>query len=93
MGLTKKDFDEEVANIGLSVVGLSETLADRITSNAMKYRKTFPFRYHARDYIIGTTAVENKATLITYNLEDFRWVIEEGGLVDTPENFLARQID
>ncbi len=93
LGLTKKDFDEEVANIGLSVVGLSEILADSITSNALKYRKAFPFRHHARDYIIGTTALENKAALITYNLDDFRWVIEEGGFVDTPENFLAAQIN
>jgi len=58
----------------------------------MKYRKAFSFRNHARDYIIGATAVENKGALITYNLDDSQWVIEEGGSVDAPENFLARQI-
>lgn len=92
LGLTKKDFDEELGNIGISVIGLSESLADRATANAMNYRKSFPFRYHARDYIIGTTALENKASLITYNLDDFRWVLEEGGVVETPENFLTAQV-
>ncbi len=92
LGLTKTDFDEELANIGVLVIGLSETLADATTSRAINYRKSFPFKHHARDYIIGTTALENKALLITYNLDDFRWVVEEGGVVDTPENFLTTQV-
>lgn len=92
LGLTKADFDGELANIGISVMGLSEPLADRVTYYAIKHRKTFPFRHHARDYVIGTTALENKATLITYNLDDFRWVREEDGTVDTPENFLVTDV-
>lgn len=74
------------------MIGLSESLADRITAIAMNYRKSFPFRIHARDYIIGTTALDNKASLITYNLDDFRWVLDEGGVVETPENFLTTQM-
>ena len=92
LGLNRKDFDQELANVGIAVTGLSETLADKITANAVKHRKTFPFRHHARDYIIGTSALESKATLITYNLDDYRWIEEEGGTVDTPENFLATEL-
>ena len=92
LGLNRKDFDQELANVGIAVTGLSETLADKITANAVKHRKTFPFRHHARDYIIGTTALETKATLITYNVDDLGWLTGEGGAVDTPESFLAKEL-
>ena len=48
--------------------------------------------HHTRDYVIGTSASEYKATLITYDLDDFKWVTEEGGTVHSPESFLATEI-
>jgi predicted nucleic acid-binding protein len=92
LGFQKKDFDDELSSARIEVIELSETLADSVTQNALKYRRAFPFKHHARDYIIGTTALENKATLITYNVDDFRWVAEEGGMLDTPENFLSSEL-
>jgi predicted nucleic acid-binding protein len=89
LGLTKGDFDNELAEAGIAVIELTESLADRVTANALKHRKAFPFKHHARDYVIGTTALENEATLITYNLDDFKWVQDEGGTVHTPESFLS----
>ena len=91
-GFKKTDFDEELESLGMDVTKLSQEMADKITGNALKHRKTFPFKHHARDYVIGTSALENKATLITYNLDDFKWVTEEGGTVYTPESFLATAI-
>ena len=92
LGLNRKDFDEELASLGVSITELSQNLADKTTANALKHRKAFPFKHHARDYVIGTSALESKATLITYNLDDYRWIEEEGGTVDTPENFLATEL-
>ena len=92
LGLKTEDFDEELENLGITVTELSQTLADRATANALKHRKAFPFKHNARDYVIGTSALETKATLITYNLDDFGWFIEEGGTVETPENFLATEL-
>ena len=91
LGLGKDDFDEELENLALSVVGFSRNLADSITANAMKHRRTFSFKHHARDYMIGTSALESNATLITYNLDDFNWMKEEGGTVHTPESFIATE--
>lgn len=93
IGLTRRDFADELEGAGIAVIELSEILADKITANALKYGRAFPFRHHARDYVIGTTALENKATLITYNLNDFRWVAEEGGTLDSPEGFLAKELE
>jgi predicted nucleic acid-binding protein len=92
LGLKREDLDEELKNLEVSVTELSQDLADRISANALRHRKMFPFKDHARDYVIGTSALESKATLISYNLDDFRWVKEEGGAVDTPESFLATEI-
>ena len=90
LGLNRKDFDEELASLGVSITELSQNLADKTTANALKHRKAFPFKHHARDYIIGTSALESKATLITYNLDDYRWIEEEGGTVDTPRKLPSR---
>jgi hypothetical protein len=92
LGLITKDFDDELASAGIALIELPESLADRITAYAVKYGRTFPFRHHAREYVIGTTDLENKATLITYNLDDFGWVGEEGGPLATPENFLVKEL-
>jgi predicted nucleic acid-binding protein len=91
-GLERTDFDEELEKLGICVTELSQDLADKTTANALKHRKAFPFKHHARDYVIGTSALENTATLITYNLDDFKWVTEEGGTIHTPESFLATEI-
>ena len=91
-GLKRTDFDEELENLGISIRELSQDLADKTTTNALKHRKAFPFKHHARDYVIGTSALEYEATLITYNSDDFKWVTEEGGTVHTPESLLATEI-
>lgn len=78
---------------GVSIVELSQELGDKTNANALRYRKSFPFKHQARDYVIGTSALENEATLITYNPDDFSWVVKEGGTVHTPETFIATEIE
>jgi len=90
-GLKRADLDGELDNLGIAVTGLSQDLADKTTTNALVHR-SFPFKHRARDYVIGTSALENNAALITYNTDDFRWVADEGGTVHTPESFLAMQV-
>jgi predicted nucleic acid-binding protein len=92
-GLKRRDFDEELENLGVGVTEVSKEIADETTARALKHRKTFPFKHHARDYVIGTSALKHEATLITYNLDDFKWLTAEGGTVHTPESFLANEID
>jgi predicted nucleic acid-binding protein len=92
LGLKREDLDQELQSLAISVLELSQDLADKTTANALRHRKSFPFKHHARDYVIGTSALESRATLITYNLDDFNWVKEEGGTVHTPESFLATEI-
>jgi predicted nucleic acid-binding protein len=88
LGLTKHDFDNDLAEIGVELTQLTEELAEHIATYALKHRTQFPFKHHARDYAIGATALTNGAKLVTYNLKDFKWVIEEGGKVDTPEGIV-----
>jgi len=38
---------------------ITQELADKVTTNAKKYKNRLPFKHHARDYIIGTTAQVN----------------------------------
>jgi len=91
-GIKRTDFEEELQRLGVDVAELSRDIADKTNANALKHRKTFPFKQHARDYVIGTSALEHKATLLTYNLNDFKWVTAEGGTVCTPETFLTTEI-
>ena len=90
-GLNRTDFDEELRIAGITVTELSKEIAERTAAIALKHRRSSPFKHHARDYVIGTCALEDKATLITYNLDDFNWMKEEGGTVHTPESFIATE--
>ena len=90
-GLSRTNFDEELRIAGITVTELSKGIAERTAAIALKHRRSFPFKHHARDYVIGTSALEDKATLITYNLDDFNWIKEEGGTVYTPESFVATE--
>jgi len=58
----------------------------------LKYGNEFPFRHHARDYVIGATAMMEKATLITQNTQHFGWLTKEGITVRTPEDFVAENV-
>jgi len=92
LGLTRRQLDTELRKLKASIKGLNEDLADGATNAALRHGKEFPFRYHARDYIIGVTALMEKATLITHNTQHFDWLTKEGVAVKTPENFVSENL-
>ncbi len=92
LGLTRTHFDGELRKLDASIRILDEEVADTATEKALKYGREYPFRHHARDYVIGATALEEKATLITYNTQHFQWLTNEGVNVKTPEAFVAQNL-
>ena len=69
-----------------------ESLASSTVKNAVKFGKKFPFKHHARDYVIGTMAQLKKATLVTYNLEHFTWLKNLEINVIAPEELILKSI-
>ena len=92
LGLTRKELEDELRKLKASIKNLDEGLADIATDSALKYGGSFPFKHHARDYVIGATALDEKATLITYNTQHFEWLRKEGIAVKTPEDFVAENL-
>ena len=88
IGLKDNDFKDDLKKLKVEVADLNESLASLVAKNAKKYSKKFPFRHHARDYVIGTTAQLKKATLITYNLNHFEWLRDLRINVMSPEEFI-----
>jgi len=92
LGLTREELEDELRKLKASIKNLDERLADMATDSALKYGGSFPFKDHARDYVIGATALDQKATLITYNTQHFEWLAKEGIAVKTPEDFVAENL-
>jgi len=92
LGLTRRQLDTELRKLKASIKNLDEELADSATDAALRYGKEFPFRHHARDYIVGITAQMEKAALITRNKQHFGWLLKEGVAVKTPEDFVAENL-
>ena len=67
-------------------------LSDLITENAVKFGREFPFKDHARDYVIGSIAESEGSYLITDNVKHFRWL---SGMVQvmTPEEFVYGYVE
>ena len=92
LGLTKEDFDSELVKLRSEKRAITDQIAESTTTLALRYRREYPFRQHARDYVIGTTAAAVGAALITYNTDDFRWLRTEGHTVLTPEELVAQHL-
>lgn len=92
LGLKRKQLEAELRKLKASIKNLNEEIADRATDVALKHRNEFPFRHHARDYVIGVTALMERATLITHNTQHFVWLTKEGIAVRTPEEFVAENL-
>ncbi|MHA1971731.1 MAG: type II toxin-antitoxin system VapC family toxin [Candidatus Hodarchaeales archaeon] len=83
--LTIDDFNNDLQDLSASVYSLDKALANKVVKKAIKC--TLPFKHHARDFIIGTTALERGAVLLTYNVKRFKsWMPKAS--VFTPEDFL-----
>ena len=79
--------------MNIQIVEIDEEIGKETAMIAKKYNNQLPFKHHARDYIIGATAIKtNASALITYNKAHFHWLNENNIDVLTPEEFLAAQI-
>ena len=89
MGLSEKTFEEIIEKLEVDVVPVSEEIGRIVAITAKAYNKQLPFKHHARDYIIGITAITTQSEVfLTYNKKHYEWLNEKGISVMTPEEFL-----
>lgn len=87
LGIGKEGFDGDLNELYAKIIFVDANLSDSITENALKFGKEFPFKDHARDYVIGSIAESEGRYLITDNVKHFRWL--SGKIkVMTPEEFV-----
>jgi predicted nucleic acid-binding protein len=87
LGIGKDGFDSDLNELNARINFMDVDLADLITENAVKFGKQFPFKYHARDYVIGSSAESAGSYLITDNIRHFRWLSGKVPVM-TPEEFV-----
>jgi predicted nucleic acid-binding protein len=87
--LSVEDFQLDLQDLNAVVTPLDSSLA-QLTAETAK-TSLLPFRHHARDFVIGTSAVHRAAILLTYNLQHFTWM--PSGTVTFPEQFLEDHWD
>ena len=74
LGIGKEGFDGDLNELHAKIISVDMKLSDLITENALKFGKEFPFKDHARDYVIGSIAESKGSYLITDNVKHFRWL-------------------
>ncbi len=74
LGIGKEGFDDDLNELNAKIIFVDTNLSDLITENALKFGKVFPFKDHARDYVIGSIAESEGSYLITDNVKHFRWL-------------------
>ena len=77
----------KINELHAKIIFLYMKLSDLITENAVKFGKQFPFKDHARDYVIGSIAGSEESYLITDNVKHFRWLSGMAPVM-TPEEFV-----
>ncbi|MFQ6126018.1 MAG: hypothetical protein ACE5R6_15635 [Candidatus Heimdallarchaeota archaeon] len=87
--LSVADFELDLRTIRAVITPLDPPLA-QITAETAK-NSLLPFRHHARDFIIGSSALKRKAILLSYNSKNFTWMPED--TVTSPESFLDKYWD
>ena len=91
--LTKRqtidDFGLDLADFQATIIPFEEKIAQEAAQNAID--SILPFKHHARDFIIGTTALKEEATLLTYNLRNFTWM--SSTQLSTPESLIEQYLE
>lgn len=83
-GLSRDEFELDMKSIGASIDGLQ--IEDIFTTSNSAKHSDLRFKHHARDFIIGTHAIENSTALLTYNIKHFNWITKVD--VMTPDQFV-----
>jgi len=93
IGLSVNDLDRELDKRNVKVVDFTRDVVRMIAQFAKKYSKQLPFKHHARDYLIGSTAINLGAThFITYKKSRFNRISNEGIEILTPEELVEKFI-
>lgn len=79
-----KELETILRGINTSITPLERTVGERAVDEAVKNPK-LPFRDHARDFLIGATALQRGDILVTQNKRHFKWM---GDLVRSPEEIM-----
>ena len=91
LGIGKGGFDDDLNELHAKIIFVDMKLSDLITENAVKFGREFPFKDHARDYVIGSIAESEECYLITDNVKHFRWLFDRVQVM-TPEEFVYRYV-
>lgn len=89
-GLTREDLDKDLRKINTEIIEFPIEFVDSLMKN-IRMNPSFPFRHHARDFIIGTIVKKKETLLLTNNKKHFSWLPQ--GSVLTPAEFLAQKVD
>lgn len=79
-----KELEIVIFGINASITPLERTIGERAVEEAAKNPK-LPFRHHARDFLIGATALQQEGILVTQNKRHFKWM---GYSVRSPEEIM-----
>ncbi len=70
-----RELEIVLLGIRASINPLEKTIGERAVGEAIKNPK-LPFKYHARDFLIGATVLQQGAILVTQNKKHFKWMKE-----------------
>ncbi|WP_309492285.1 type II toxin-antitoxin system VapC family toxin [Candidatus Hecatella orcuttiae] len=82
-----KELKTVLLGIRASVTPLDRTAGERAVDEAVKNPR-LPFKHHGRDFLIGATALQQGAVLVTQNKKHFKWMRES---VRTPDEIMREQ--
>ena len=89
-GITWEDYLAEIQKFNGKILDWDSVITQDVLKNAINNKKTLPFRYHFRDFIIGTQCEKLGLDLISYNKNHFDWV--KNVITQTPEEFILDRI-
>ena len=89
-GITWEDYLAEIQKFNGKILDWDSVITQDVLKNAINNKKTLPFRYHFRDFIIGTQCENLGLDLISYNKNHFDWV--NNVITQTPEEFILDRI-
>ena len=88
-GLARSDLDDDLMRLKTKITSLNVDDVNDLLSN-VRASPEFPFKHHARDFLIGTLSKKNTSILITYNKRHFGWLSPK--LVLSPEEYLKKHM-
>ena len=86
-GFTWGDFVKYTQKFNAKMMAWNLIQIEDVLRNAFMQKKFLPFKDHFRDFIIGTQCDALSYSLITYNLNHFKWLKQRRA--QTPDAFIV----